>query len=93
MVGLAGAICLGPRFGRFDRGGRPKAIPGHGITLAALGTFILWFGWFGFNPGSTFNAHHLRISVIAVNTNLAACAGAFAALITVFIKTKNGMWV
>jgi len=89
MVGLAGAICLGPRFGRYDREGRPKAIPGHSITLAALGTFILWFGWFGFNPGSTFSAHHLRISVIAVNTNLSAAAGAFAALMTVFFKTKK----
>src|SRR3989338_6718387 len=80
FVGLAGAIVLGPRFGKFAKDGKPKAIPGHSITLAALGTFILWFGWFGFNPGSTFNAHHLRISVIAVNTNLAAAAGAFAAL-------------
>ncbi len=89
MVGLAGAIVLGPRFGKFGKDGKPKAIPGHSITLAALGTFILWFGWFGFNPGSTFNAHHLRISVIAVNTNLAAAAGAFAALMTVFMKTKK----
>ncbi len=89
MVGLAGAIALGPRFGKFGKDGRPKAIPGHSITLAALGTFILWFGWFGFNPGSTFNAHHLRISVIAVNTNLAAAAGAFVALVSVFLKTKK----
>lgn len=89
MVGLAGAVCLGPRFGKFGKDGKPKAIPGHSITLAALGTFILWFGWFGFNPGSTFNAHHLRISVIAVNTNLAAAAGAFAALFVVFAKTKK----
>lgn len=89
MVGLAGAIVLGPRFGKFDKTGKPKAIPGHSITLAALGTFILWFGWFGFNPGSTFNAHHLRISVIAVNTTLAAAAGSFIALIVVFMKTKK----
>lgn len=89
MIGLAGAIALGPRFGKFGRDGKPKAIPGHSITLAALGTFILWFGWFGFNPGSTFSAHHLRIAVIAVNTNLAAAAGAFAALVAVFLKTKK----
>ncbi|OGX25015.1 MAG: ammonium transporter [Omnitrophica WOR_2 bacterium RIFCSPHIGHO2_02_FULL_45_21] len=89
MVGLAGAIALGPRFGKFGKDGKPRAILGHSITLAALGTFILWFGWFGFNPGSTFNAHHLRISVIAVNTNLAAAAGAFAAIMIVFLKTKK----
>ena len=80
---------MGPRFGKFGKDGKPKAIPGHSITLAALGTFILWFGWFGFNPGSTFSAHHLRISVIAVNTALAAAAGAFVALILVFLKTKK----
>jgi len=88
MFGLAGAIVLGPRFGKFTKEGKPNAIPGHSITLAALGVFILWFGWFGFNPGSTFNAHHLRISVIAVNTLLAASAGGFAALIVVLFKTK-----
>jgi Amt family ammonium transporter len=89
MVGLAGAVVLGPRYGKFGKEGKPRAIPGHSIPLAALGTFILWFGWFGFNPGSTFNGHHLRISVIAVNTNLAAAGGAFAALVTVFLKTRK----
>ena len=89
FVGLAGALVLGPRFGKFAKDGKPKAIPGHSITLAALGTFILWFGWFGFNPGSTFSAHQLRIAVIAVNTNLAAAAGAAVALLLVFIKTKK----
>ncbi|MDD3845863.1 MAG: ammonium transporter [Syntrophorhabdaceae bacterium] len=88
MFGLAGAMVLGPRFGKFTKDGKTNAIPGHSITLAALGVFILWFGWFGFNPGSTFNAHHLRISVIAVNTLLAASAGGFAALIIVLMKTK-----
>jgi len=88
MFGLAGAIVLGPRFGKFTKKGKPNAIPGHSITLAALGVFILWFGWFGFNPGSTFNAHHLRISVIAVNTLLAASAGGLAALLIVLMKTK-----
>jgi Amt family ammonium transporter len=89
FFGLAGAIVLGPRFGKFGKNGKPNAIPGHSITLAALGTFILWFGWFGFNPGSTFNASHLRISVIAVNTNLAAAAGGFVALLLVYLKTKK----
>ncbi|NLE92326.1 MAG: ammonium transporter [Elusimicrobia bacterium] len=90
FVGLAGAIALGPRFGKFGKDGKPKAIPGHSIVLAALGTFILWFGWFGFNPGSTFSAHQLRIAVIAVNTNLAAAAGAAVAILLVFAKT--GKW-
>jgi len=89
FVGLAGAIVLGSRFGKFGRDGKPRAIPGHSITLAALGTFILWFGWFGFNCGSTFSAHQLRIAVIAVNTNLAAAAGAAVALLLVFWKTKK----
>lgn len=89
FVGLAGAIVLGPRFGKYGKDGKPKAIPGHSITLAALGTFILWFGWFGFNPGSTFSAHQLRIAVIAVNTNLAAAAGAAVAILLVFLKTKK----
>jgi Amt family ammonium transporter len=89
FVGLAGAMILGPRFGKFGKDGKPKAIPGHSITLAALGTFILWFGWFGFNPGSTFSAHQLRIAVIAVNTNLAAAGGAATALLLVFARTKK----
>lgn len=89
LVGLAGAIVLGPRYGKFDREGKPRAIPGHNIGLAALGVFILWFGWYGFNPGSTFSAHHLRISVIAVNTTLAASAASLTALIIVLAKTKK----
>ncbi len=89
MVGLAGAIVLGPRFGKYAKNGTPRAIPGHSLTLAALGLFILWFGWFGFNAGSTLSAHELRIAVVAVNTNLAAAAGALFALITIWIKTKK----
>ncbi|OCC15216.1 Ammonium transporter [Dissulfuribacter thermophilus] len=87
IVGLAGAIVLGPRFGKYDKNGKPRVIPGHNLTLAALGTFILWFGWFGFNPGSTFSAHHLRISIIAVNTTLAASAASLAALLVVLART------
>ena len=89
FVGLAGAMVLGPRFGRYDRNRKPRAIPGHSIALAALGVFILWFGWFGFNPGSTCDAHHLRISVIAVNTNLAAAAAVLAALLIAKWRTKK----
>ncbi|MCS7233957.1 MAG: ammonium transporter [Synergistetes bacterium] len=88
LVGLAGTIVLGPRYGKY-KNGVPQAIPGHSVSLAALGVFILWFGWFGFNPGSTYSAHHLRISVIAVNTNLAAAAGGLAALIVSYLKTKK----
>ncbi len=90
LVGLAGAIVLGPRYGKFDKDGKPRAIPGHNIALAALGVFILWFGWYGFNPGSTFSAHHLRISVIAVNTTLAASAASLTALLVILLKT--GKW-
>lgn len=88
FIGLAGAMVLGPRFGKYGADGKPRAIPGHNIPLAAIGVFILWFGWFGFNPGSTLNGEDLRIAVIAVNTNMAAAAGAAAALILIFIKTK-----
>ena len=88
FVGLAGAMVLGPRFGKYVNG-KARAIPGHSIVLAALGVFILWFGWFGFNPGSTCNAHHLRIAVIAVNTNLAAAAAALSALLVAKWRTKK----
>jgi len=88
FVGLAGALVLGPRFGKVVDG-KPRVIPGHSMTLAALGTFILWFGWFGFNPGSTFSAHELRIAIIAVNTNLAAAAGGLTAVLITFLKTRR----
>jgi len=87
FLGLAGAIVLGPRIGRFDRHGKPHAIPGHSMTLAALGVFILWFGWYGFNAGSTLSALELRSAVIAVNTTLAASAGAVSSLIVISRKT------
>jgi len=82
-AGLAGAIILGPRAGKYIRlNGKTtvKAIPGHNIPLAALGVFILWFGWFGFNSGSTTAGTDLTIATIAVTTNLAAAAGAIASL-------------
>lgn len=84
-VALAGAIVLGPRIGKYAPDGKANAIPGHNIPLAGLGVFILWFGWFGFNPGSTTAANDL-IGIIAVNTNLAACTGMLGALATSWLR-------
>jgi Amt family ammonium transporter len=83
---LVGAWLLGPRLGKYKPDGTSNAIPGHNIPLAALGVFILWFGWFGFNPGSTTAGTNLSIGAIAVTTNLAAAAGALTAMIAVWIK-------
>lgn len=82
---LAGAIALGPRLGKYNSSGVPQVIPGHNIPIAALGVFILWLGWFGFNPGSTTTLGG-DLAVIAVTTNLAACAGVVGALLTAWIK-------
>jgi Amt family ammonium transporter len=82
---LAGAIVLGPRIGKYGKDGSVKPIMGHSMTLAALGVFILWIGWFGFNPGSTTTAD-TSIAMIFVTTNLAACAGACTGLFTSWIK-------
>lgn len=84
---LVGAIFLGPRLGKYGPDGKAKAIPGHNIPLAALGVFILWFGWFGFNAGSTVSGEDLSIGFIVVNTALAASAGAIAAMATIWIKS------
>jgi len=78
---LAGALILGPRIGKYSSEGKPQAIPGHSIPLAALGVFILWLGWFGFNPGSTTSVGGGEFARVAVTTNLAAAAGAIAAMI------------
>jgi Amt family ammonium transporter len=78
---MALAIILGPRAGKYGPDGKPRPFPAHNIVFVVTGTFILLFGWMGFNPGSTLAATDLRISVVAVNTNLAACAGALAAMI------------
>ena len=82
---LAGAIVLGPRLGKYDQDGKIKPILGHNMPLAALGVFILWLGWFGFNPGST-TAANKDIAMIFVNTNLAAAAGAVLAMFTSWFK-------
>jgi Amt family ammonium transporter len=91
MIALAGAVVLGPRIGRkFKRdGGGP--MPGHDMTIASLGTIILWFGWYGFNPGSTLSAMDtMGIARIATNTTLAAVSGGIAALFYVYPRSK--MW-
>ena len=89
-IALVGAAILGPRLGKYGKDGKSKAIPGHNLTLACLGVFILWFGWFGFNPGSQLAAagygDQTAISHVFLTTNLAACTGGFFALIVSWIK-------
>jgi Amt family ammonium transporter len=77
---MALAVILGPRLGKYGPDGKPRAFPAHNLVYVVTGTFILLFGWMGFNPGSTLGASDLRISVIAVNTNLAAVSGAASAM-------------
>ena len=83
-LALAGAIVLGPRIGKYDHNGQSRAIPGHSLSLCALGVFILWMGWFGFNPGSTVAAtgfdNAVSMSHVFVTTNMAAAVGGLAAL-------------
>jgi Amt family ammonium transporter len=83
---MALAIILGPRTGKYGPDGKPRPFPAHNIAFVVTGTFILLFGWMGFNPGSTLAATDLRISVVAVNTNLAACAGSAAAMLFWYFK-------
>ncbi len=87
-LALAGAIVLGPRLGKYGPDGKAKAILGHNIPLAALGVFILWFGWFGFNPGSTTTGNG-SIGYIAVTTNLSAAAGAIMAMLVSWVVLKK----
>ncbi len=91
VAALVGAALLGPRIGKYTKDGKPKAIPGHSLTLGALGVFILWFGWFGFNPGSTLGVEGQEVAVgsIFVTTNLAAAAGAAGTMIITWIKYKK----
>jgi len=83
-----GAVLLGPRLGKYNGNGKVNAIAGHSIPLAALGVFILWFGWFGFNPGSTLGVlgQENAIGLVAINTNLAAATGAIVAMVTVWLR-------
>jgi Amt family ammonium transporter len=89
ITALAMAIIIGPRIGKYKRDGTPNSIPGHDIVIVLLGCFILAFGWFGFNPGSTLGAAtngNLRIGSIAVNTMLAGMAGSFGAMYYMWIR-------
>jgi len=86
IAALMGAYFLGPRIGKYDENGKPRAIPGHNIPFAMLGVFILWLGWFGFNPGSELLADEF-VMTVAVNTMLAAVAGGAATAITITLKT------
>jgi Amt family ammonium transporter len=85
VIALAGGIVVGPRIGKYING-KAQAIPGHHLPMAICGCFILAFGWFGFNPGSTLAGTDLRISFVVVNTMLASVAGAFASMIFLMAK-------
>ncbi|MDH4201662.1 MAG: ammonium transporter [Phycisphaerae bacterium] len=87
IAALIGTMMLKPRIGKYGVDGKPKAIAGHNIPLASLGVFILWFGWFGFNAGSTIGAGDgFDIARVAINTNLAAALGGIGAMITVWFR-------
>ena len=93
FIALAGGIVIGPRIGKYNKDGTPNPIPGHHIPMAIVGTFILAFGWFGFNPGSMLGiagGGNLRVTVAAVNTMLASAGGAMTALL--FMKAKFGKY-
>jgi Amt family ammonium transporter len=92
LAGLAGALLLGPRIGKFGHDGKPNAIPGHNMAFTTLGVIILWFGWFGFNPGSTLSVDFGGVgffSYVALNTNIAAAAGVLGAVFTSWIVIKK----
>lgn len=90
VLALIGAIALGPRRGKYDANGKSRAIPGHSLILAALGVFILWMGWFGFNPGSqlaaTGEVNRIAISHVFLTTNLAAACGGIATMLVTWMK-------
>jgi Amt family ammonium transporter len=89
LAGLAGALILGPRIGKFGKDGRANPIPGHNIPYAVLGTLILWFGWFGFNPGSTLSVNFGGFgyfAYVALTTNIAAATGALVGILVAWIK-------
>lgn len=93
MASMVGAAILGPRIGKYDKNGKAKAIPGQSMTLATLGVFILWIGWFGFNPGSQLAAsgetNAKAISLIFVTTNIAAAGGALSTMTYIWLKYKK----
>jgi ammonium transporter, Amt family len=93
LIGATGALAvllhLGPRRGKYGPDGRPRAIPGHNMPLFGLSIFILWLGWFGFNPGSTLGALDTRFTEVVLTTQLAACAGVLGALLTSYRVQKT----
>src|SRR4051812_26806751 len=92
LAALAGALLLGPRIGKFGTDGRANPIPGHNIPYAVLGTLILWFGWFGFNPGSTLSVDFGGFgffAYVALTTNIAAASGALGGVLTAWIVLKK----
>lgn len=92
-VALVGAAIIGPRIGKYGKDKKSRAIPGHNLTVASLGVFILWFGWFGFNPGSQLAAsgegNRMAISHVFLTTNLAACTGGFFSLVVAWMRYKK----
>lgn len=92
LTGAVGAfaalLLLGPRIGKYDAAGKPRAIPGHSMPLVGLGVIILWIGWFGFNGGSTFETGASFFGEVMLNTQLAAAAGVIGASIAVYLKSK-----
>src|ERR1700692_4115435 len=84
---MALAVVLGPRLGKYTAEGKPVAFPAHNLVFVVTGTFILLFGWMGFNPGSTLAATDLRISIVAVNTNLSAVGGSAAGLLVWYLMS------
>jgi Amt family ammonium transporter len=93
LIGATGALAallhLGPRKGKYGPDGKPRAIPGHNMPLFGLGIFILWLGWFGFNPGSTLGALDGRFPEVVLTTNIAAAGGVLTAVLTAYWKTKT----
>lgn len=89
VAGLAGAIVLGPRIGKYGSDGKPRVLAAHHIPMAMLGTFILLVGWFGFNAASTFGATDHRFAVVAANTAIAAAFGATSGMLWIMMKTKK----
>jgi ammonium transporter, Amt family len=93
LMGATGAfaalLLLGPRQGKYGSDGKPNVIPGHSMPLVGLGVLILWFGWFGFNPGSTLQAVGGRFAEVVVVTNLAAAAGVLGAMATIYLVTRT----
>lgn len=98
FAGMWGAAFVGPRIGRFDADGKPNSIPGHNASLAILGVFILWFGWFGFNPGSTLGLDGLALTAsrCAVTTTLSAAAATISTLVILmvinFVSSGHIVW-